>query len=132
MTDGAAGADEPQPRTPRGAAFPVPDFLPAAARTVLPWTRRHVLAFASANHIPLHDAWSEALAALIRASVYFQSGAGSFTSYARTAVLRALPRYCARRPYRNVLRHAAPLDAVPGLHPSPETLALLAETARGH
>jgi hypothetical protein len=84
---------------PARAAFPVPPYLPPAARTLVPWARRYAATTARRSAISLTDAWDEALTALIRAATYFKPGAGTFTHYARTAVVRGLWRYCRRPPH---------------------------------
>ena len=110
------------------ATFPVPPYLPPPARTILPWARRYVATTARRSQLSLDDAWDEAITALLRASVYFQPGAGTFHAYARTAVIRGLWRYC-RRPAR------LPLEELPAralTAPSAETLAGLADAAAAY
>jgi len=63
---------------------------------MVPWTRRYVVALVTREHLAPDDAWDEAMTALIRAACYFRPGAGSFASYAETAVRRGLWRYCRR------------------------------------
>ena len=113
----------------RLAAFPVPPYLPAPARTLLPWARRYVAITARRANVPLTDAWDEAITALVRASVYFTPGAGTFHAYARTAVIRGLWRYC-RRPARTASSDSLPARALTHwAAPSAEQLAVLAELA---
>ena len=66
-------ADAPPPAS-LGAIgrFPVPAYLPALVRPVLPWTRRHVARVAVRYQATLADLWDEALTALLRAAVYYQ------------------------------------------------------------
>jgi hypothetical protein len=110
----------------RDERFPVPPYLPAPARTILPWARRYVAITARRSHLPAADAWDEAITALLRASVYFQPGAGTFAHYARTAVIRGLWRYC-RRPRRDDTAPPPPTRALTA--PSAETVAALADAA---
>jgi len=116
----------------RLAAFPVPPYLPAPARTILPWARRYVAITARRAHVPLTDAWDEAITALVRASVYFSPGAGTFHAYAKTAVVRGLWRYC-RRPARLASSELLPARALSTwTAPSAEQLAMVAEVAAEH
>lgn len=110
----------------RSDAFPVPAYLPSPARSMLPFARAYAAAAARRYGLPLADCWDEAITALIRAAVYFRPGAGRFHTYARTAVVRGLWRYC-RRP----ARRAIPLDAVqPGTLPDVESLLIALEDGR--
>jgi hypothetical protein len=78
--------------------------------------------------LPLADCWDEAITALIRASVHFRPGAGRFHTYARTAVIRGLWRYCRRPAYK---WRVAPIDTVPpGTLPDVETLLIALEDGR--
>jgi hypothetical protein len=92
--------------------FPVPAYLPARVRPVLPWARRHAARVAVRYQATLADLWDEALRALLRAAVYYQPqdattyrsnrytkplpDAQSFRYYAKIAVNRACWRYCLR------------------------------------
>lgn len=107
-------------------AFPVPGYLPPAARSLLPFARAYVAQVARRHQLPLADCWDEAVTALLRAAVHFQPGAGRFHVYARTAVIRGLWRYC-RRPARRVTG----LDAASsGTLPDVETLLIALEDGR--
>jgi hypothetical protein len=101
----------PTPVTDAGRSFPVPSYLPPPARTLLPWTRRYVAGIAARAQVDPGDVWDEALAALLRASVFFKAGAGTFTRYAKCAVGRGTARYV-QRPARRRHRHGptVPLD----------------------
>lgn len=74
-------------------AYPVPGYLPAPARTVLPWAKRKVAHLAAASRVPLADLWDEVITALLRADLTFRPGAGSYTKYAQTCITRGLWRY---------------------------------------
>jgi hypothetical protein len=118
----------------RDERFPVPPYLPAPARTILPWARRYVAITARRSALPMADAWDEAITALLRASVYFQPGAGSFVAYARTAVIRGLWRYCRCHCHRTPCRcrrtpRILPDPARALTAPSAETVAALADAA---
>jgi len=107
--------------------FPVPAYLPDATRAVLPFARRYCARAARSYGVPLADCWDEALTALLRASLHFRPGAGTFHAYARTAIVRGLWRYC-RRPVSG--RPALGLDAVPpATLPDVETLLIAFEAA---
>ena len=58
------------------AHFPVPAYLPALVRPVLPWTRRHVARVAARYQASRDDLWDEAVTALLRAAVYYDAAAG--------------------------------------------------------
>ena len=110
--------------------FPVPAYLPARVRPVLPWTRRHVARVAVRYQATLADLWDEALTALLRAAVYYQPQDAttyrsdrytkplpdeqSFRYYAKIAVSRACWRYCLRsRRVRLVGLEEHPVEAAP-------------------
>jgi DNA-directed RNA polymerase specialized sigma24 family protein len=76
--------------------YGVPPYLPPLARPVVPWARRHVARVARRYHTSLHDLWDETIAALLRASLYYDPAQGSFAAYAHTAVHRACYRYVCR------------------------------------
>src|SRR5215475_11177688 len=104
-------------------AFPVPSFLPSATRALLPSARRYAAHAARRYRVPLTDCWDEAVTALLRATIYFRPGPGSFHAYATTAVRRGLWRYC-RRPSRPTVS----LDTVPpAALPDVETLLIALE-----
>ena len=69
--------------------FPVPAYLPARVRPVLPWTRRHVARVAVCCQATLADLWDEALTALLRAAVYYQSQ--DATTYSSDRYTKPLP-----------------------------------------
>ena len=78
----------------------MPSYLPEVARYVVPWARRKVLELAGKNpDVAVGDLWDEAVAALVRAAVYFdpETNRGAvtvrFADYAKTAVVRGLWRY---------------------------------------
>lgn len=74
--------------------FQVPAYLPAEARSQVPWAERYVLRLARRNPtVSLEELWDETIAALLRAAVYFRDGSGTFRAYAQTAVQRGLWRY---------------------------------------
>jgi DNA-directed RNA polymerase specialized sigma24 family protein len=75
---------------------PVPGYLPAIARPVLPWARRHVAAVARRYHTGLDDLWDETITALLRAALHYD-GVRPFAGYAHTAIHRACWRYVCRR-----------------------------------
>jgi hypothetical protein len=123
--------------------FPVPAYLPARVRPVLPWTRRHVARVAVRYQATLADLWDEAVTALLRAAVYYQPqeattyssdrytkplpDAQSFRYYAKIAVNRACWRYCLRgRRVRLVGLEEHPLEPAP----SAEDEAIAREAAR--
>jgi hypothetical protein len=123
--------------------FPVPAYLPARVRPVLPWTRRHVARIAVRSQATLADLWDEALTALLRAAVYYQPqdattyrsdrytkplpDAQSFRYYAKIAVNRACWRYCLRgRRVRLVGLEDHPVETAP----SAEDEAIAQEAAR--
>jgi len=89
---------------PAPAAFPVPPYLPPAARTVVPWARQYAATTARRASLSRDDTWDEALAALLRAAVYFRPGAGTFAHYCRTSIVRGLWRYATRAAVRQA-RH---------------------------
>jgi hypothetical protein len=92
--------------------YPVPGYVPALVRPVLPWARRHVARVTARYGASQDDLWDEAMTALIRAAVYFREqpasgyqattygrplpAARSLTYYARLAVNRACWRYVIR------------------------------------
>jgi len=121
-----------RPAAPLGATthFPVPAYLPARVRPVLPWTRHHVARVAVRYQATLADLWDEALTALLRAAVYYQPqdattyrsdrytkplpDAQSFRYYAKIAVNRACWRYCLRgRRVRLVGLEESPVETAP-------------------
>ena len=123
--------------------FPVPAYLPARVRPVLPWTRRHVARVAVRYQATLADLWDEALTALLRAAVYYQPQDAttyrsdrytkplpdehSFRYYAKIAVNRACWRYCLRgRRVRLVGLEEHPVESAP----SAEDEAIAREAAR--
>ena len=123
--------------------FPVPAYLPALVRPVLPWTRRHVARVAVRYQTTLADLWDEALTVLLRAAVYYQPqdastyrsdrypkplpDAQSFRYYAKIAVNRACWRYCLRgRRVRLVGLEEHPVETAP----SAEDEAIAREAAR--
>jgi hypothetical protein len=123
--------------------FPVPAYLPARVRPVLPWTRRHVTRVAVRYQATLADLWDEALTALLRAAVYYQPQDAStyrsdryttplpdersFRYYAKIAVNRACWRYCIRgRRVRLVRLEGHPVETAP----SAEDEAIAREAAR--
>jgi hypothetical protein len=76
--------------------YPVPGYVPAVVRPVLPWTRRHVARVAARYHASQDDLWDEAVTALLRASFHWQPALGAFGPYGRTAIHRACWRYVIR------------------------------------
>ena len=123
--------------------FPVPAYLPARVRPVLPWTRHHVACVAVRYQATLADLWDEALTALLRAAVYYQPqdattyrsdrytkplpDAQSFRYYAKIAVNRACWRYCLRgRRVRLVRLEEHSVES----EPSAEDEAIAREAAR--
>jgi DNA-directed RNA polymerase specialized sigma24 family protein len=74
----------------------VPGYLPAVARPVLPWARRHVARVARRYHTSEDDLWDETVTALLRAAIYYD-GIRPFNGYAHTAIHRACWRYVCRR-----------------------------------
>jgi len=81
------------------SAFPVPSYLPAPVRRVVPWARRHVARVASRYQVAIEDLWDEAITALVRASVYHDAPeqiAGTKDRYCQTAVHRACWHYVVR------------------------------------
>ena len=104
--------------------FPVPPYLPPVARSLLPFARAYCRTAARRYHVPLTDCWDEALTALLRATLHFRPGPGTFHGYARTAIIRGLWRYC-RRP---ALPPTVSLDAAPPTTlPDIETLLIALE-----
>jgi hypothetical protein len=77
-------------------SLPVPGYLPAIGRPVLPWIRRHVTRVAARYAASQDDLWDEAVSAPVRASFHWQPALGAFAPYARTAVHRACWRYVIR------------------------------------
>ena len=73
-----------------------PGYLPSPARSLLPWTRRHVARVAARYQASLADLWDEALTGLLRASIHWEPALGAFGSYGRTAIHRACWRYVIR------------------------------------
>ena len=115
--------------------YPVPGYLPAVVRSVLPWSRRHVARVSARYRASLDDLWDEAVTALLRAAIY-RTPTGTAVDPARhyfqTAVHRACWRYVIRgqqgRPTSVPLEDAA---ACPELTtPSAEAEALAREAAR--
>src|SRR5215475_6166596 len=97
--------------------------LPPAARTLLPFPRSYCRTAARRYRVPLSDCWDEAVTALLRASLHFRPGPGTFSGYARTAIVRGLWRYCRRPAQRTVS-----LDTVaPPSMPDVETLLIALE-----
>jgi Sigma-70 region 2 len=82
---------------PTAGSCPVPGYLPAVARPVLPWARRHVARVARRYHTGIDDLWDETIAALLRAAIYYDAASGPFAGYAHTAVHRACWRYVCRQ-----------------------------------
>ena len=137
-------ADASPPASPSAIGrFPVPAYLPALVRPVLPWTRRHVASVAVRYQATLADLWDEALTALLRAAVYYQPqdaatyrsdrytkplpDAQSFRYYAKIAVNRACWRYCLRgRRVRLVRLEEHSVESAP----SAEDEAIAREAAR--
>jgi DNA-directed RNA polymerase specialized sigma24 family protein len=74
----------------------VPGYLPAVARPVLPWARRHVARVARRYHTGIDDLWDETIAALLRATLHYD-GERPFAGYAHTAIHRACWRYVCRQ-----------------------------------
>jgi hypothetical protein len=129
--------------------YPVPNYVPAEVRPVLPWTRRHVERVTARYQASRGDLWDEALTALIRAAVYFKPqdpaayrstqyskplpAARSFRYYAQLAVNRACWRYVIRGQATQVRTIPLELDntALPEHHRVPAGLpdALLAPSA---
>lgn len=113
----------------------MPSYLPAPAVTVVPWTERYVAALARRNPaVSREELWDEAVAALLRAAVYFRDGAGTFRRYAQLSVQRACWRYVLpdRRYGHNVRRPlvvAEPEDLLQETASSAEDEALGREAA---
>jgi hypothetical protein len=78
--------------TATSSHFPVPGYLTASVRAVVPWARRHVARVAARYQASLDDLWDETIAALVRASVSYVPSTGAFGPYARTAIHRACAR----------------------------------------
>src|SRR5215475_8629557 len=97
-------------------AFPVPSYLPAPARIMLPFARAYAVSASRRYRLPVTDCWDEAITALVRAAVYFRPGAGRFHAYARAAIIRGLWRY-GRRPPRVP---TVTLEGVSGVAPDVE------------
>ena len=125
-----AAAEPAKPAAHPADRYPVPDYVPALVRPVLPWTRRHVARVAVRYQATLADLWDEALTALLRAAVYYQPqdaatyrsdgyttplpDAQSFRYYAKIAVNRACWRYCLRgRRVRLVGLEKHPVETAP-------------------
>jgi hypothetical protein len=109
--------------------------VPAEVCPVLPWTRRHVARVAARARVDRGDVWDEAIAALLRAALFFRPGAGSFTTYAKLAVSRGLWRYIERaaltRRRHGALVSLADVLMHPALtSPSAEAEAIAIDTAR--
>jgi hypothetical protein len=138
-----AAAEPAKPAAHPADRYPVPDYVPALVRPVLPWTRRHVARVAVRYQATLADLWDEALTALLRAAVYYQPqdattyrsdrytkplpDAQSFRYYAKIAVNRACWRYCIRsRRVRLVGLEEHPVETAP----SAEDEAIAREAAR--
>jgi hypothetical protein len=116
--------------------LPIPPDLPPHARTLLPWVRRTVASTARTLALDPTDAWDEAITALLRATVYFRPGAGTFATYARPAVSRGLWRYVARSALHHRRLTATivhdPTTSPLATSPSAEDEALARETASLH
>jgi hypothetical protein len=116
--------------------LPIPPDLPPHARSLLPWVRRTVSLTSRTLNLDPTEAWDEATTALLRASIHFRPGAGTFATYARTAVSRGLWRYVARSALhhrRLVALMAHDPSTTPLLSsPSAEDVALARETASLH
>jgi hypothetical protein len=115
--------------------YPVPGYVPAVVRSVLPWTRRHVARVSARYRASVDDLWDEAVTALLRAAIY-RTPTGTAVDPARhyfqTAVHRACWRYVIRghqaRPVPVPLEDAA---ACPELAaPSAEDDAIAREAVR--
>jgi hypothetical protein len=137
-------ADAPSAASPGATGhFPVPGYLPARVRPVLPWTRRHVARVAVRYQATLADLWDAALTAPLRAAVYYQPQDAttyrsdrytkplpdeqSFRYYAKIAVHRACWRYCLRgRRVRLVGLEEHPVEPAP----SAEDEAIAREAGR--
>src|SRR5262249_55898033 len=107
-----AAAERSNPAARPADRCPVPGYVPAEGRPVLPWTRHHVVRVAARYRASADDLWDEALTALIRAAVYSKPqdpaayrstqyaqplpAAKSFRYYAQLAVHRACWRYVIR------------------------------------
>jgi len=129
-------------------ALRLPGSVPAAVLggPLVTWTRRYVVRVAARHPVVLADLWDEAVAALVRTTVYGELVHGTIgTRYGQTAVRRACWRYVVR----SSMTHA-PLASLEHLtqrledealpcplflsSPSPETLLIARETAstNGH
>jgi hypothetical protein len=79
---------------------PVPGYLPAVVRPLVPWTQHYVATVARRRGLALHDLWDEAVTALLRVALYADFGTGRVDPrmhYAQTAVRRACWRYVVRQ-----------------------------------
>jgi hypothetical protein len=137
-------ADAPPPASLDATGhFPIPAYVPARVRPVLPWTRCHVARVAARYQATLAHLWGEALTALLRATVYHQPQDAttyrsdryttpqpdeqSFRYYAKIAVNRACWRHCLRgRRVRLVGLEEHPVEPAP----SAEDEAIAQEAAR--
>src|SRR5215831_15811396 len=85
-------------------SLPVPAYLPASVRRVLPWARQHLVRVCRRYRVSRDDVWDEIIAALLRASLHHDTPERISLQdrYTRTAVHRACWRYVARRQYSRV------------------------------
>ena len=65
-----AAAELSNPAARPADRYPIPGYVPAVVRPVLPWTRRHVARVAAGLPASRDDLWDEALSALLRAAMY--------------------------------------------------------------
>lgn len=96
--------------------YPVPGYVPAPVRVVLPWVRQYVARLAARNpQVSESELWDEAVTACVRAAVYFRDGAGTFRQYTQVSVQRACWRYVLpnRRTRHNMRPVLVALEDVP-------------------
>src|SRR5262245_51306537 len=108
--------------------FPVPGYLPAAVRRVLPWARQHVARVSRRYDVGIDDLWDETLSALVRVSVHRADNADDIRScdhYCRTAVHRACWRYVVRQ----AVRRPRPLEVADEVSASAEDEVMAREAA---
>src|SRR5262249_48333643 len=84
------------PTMPAVETCPVPGYVPAVVRPLLPWSRRLRTRVAARYGLGVADLWDEGLTALLRAACHWQPALGAFGPYARTTVHRGLYRYVVR------------------------------------
>jgi hypothetical protein len=125
------------PDAHRADPYRVPGFVPTPCRSLLHWVRAYAAGVAARAHVDFGDVMDEAVAAMLRSSLAFRQGTGSFAGFTKVVVRRGLHRYIVRHA-RAVARHGhhKPLDDVAMERaltvPSAEDQVIAADMLRAH